>query len=331
VKSNRLRRWIARLVILFVASVVALFLAEVGVRIALPDYNPKSQLALEIQPSGIPLGPRSRTVRQATSKGDYDIQMSFNALGLRDARDWREAPANALVALGDSTTVGYGVVEKERFSNQLEVLLGEPVYNVGMPENLIGYQRFLDYIESQGPAVKRMIVGISMETDLQDYSVGKTAAEMQGKNTGLRLWFQTHSAFYLFASHSIQANATLRAFAERTGIANVRSDGVSQNPDDERILISSRDQLARLIAGREATILIIPSRALWKGGGETTERKVHGRFVAMLREAGMKVVDMLPRLERDGRPLDFFFVTDAHWNARGHRAAAEELAAALRR
>lgn len=326
-----MRRWTAGLVIASAATLLGGLAAEVLVRLTLPAYDPGRQFAMEIQPGGFPLGPRGRTVRQATPKGDFDLQISFNALGLRDPRDWRQAPPRALVALGDSFTFGYGVQETERYSTRLEALLGEPVYNVALPENVVGYQRFLAYVESQGPRVERLVVGICMENDLQDYRDSRTVAEMTGGQGGARLWLQTHSALYLAASYSLQANPHLRALLERVGISRTRTDEVARNPDSDAVLEATRAQLEKIVAQRDATILIIPSRALWKGGNEPVERRMHDRFVALLRERGWRVADPRARFERDGRPLDFYFATDPHWNAAGHQVAAEELAAVLRR
>jgi hypothetical protein len=90
--------------------------------------------------------------------------------------------------------------------------------------------------------------------------------------------------------------------------------------------------LQRLAAAhrpRELLVLVIPSRALWLGDHQAEERSVHGHFVGILAGAGFKVVDMSAVLEREGRPLDHHFQHDGHWNASGHRLAAEAIRACL--
>ena len=59
--------------------------------------------------------------------------------------------------------------------------------------------------------------------------------------------------------------------------------------------------------------------------------RVHEQFVEALRQRALMVVDPRQRFERNGNPLGYYFKIDGHWNAEGHRIAAEELAAALAR
>ena len=77
-------------------------------------------------------------------------------------------------------------------------------------------------------------------------------------------------------------------------------------------------------------ILIIPSRALWSGDHQASERRVHERFVGLLRQTGLTVIDMKSAFEQKGNPLGRYFITDPHWNPSGHAAAAEALLERLR-
>lgn len=331
IKKNSLRRLIAKLVVLLGTGLVTLLIAEFCVRLLLPTYRPSRQFEMEIQLEGFPLGPKNASVRQATPKGDFDLMIEFGPAGFRDRRDLRTSPPGALFALGDSFTFGYGVEEKDRFSSRLESALGEPIYNVALPENFIGYQRFQRYAESLGARMGRLVVGVCMENDIRDYRDGKSSADLAGRAGGLRRWLQTHSALYLFLSQSIQSNGLLRSIAEKTGASNANTDDVPKNIYTEQMLATCRDELLKALVGREAIVLIIPSRALWKGGNEATERKVQERFIALVRDAGIKVVDPTPRFEEHGKPLDYYFTTDPHWTPEGHRIAAEELIKEMRR
>lgn len=80
--------------------------------------------------------------------------------------------------------MGWGVDEDKRFSNLLEEHLkdcGPPaprVFNIAIPDNIVGYQRLLKYAESRGAKVRRMVVGICMENDLRDYHDGKSQRDL---------------------------------------------------------------------------------------------------------------------------------------------------------
>jgi hypothetical protein len=74
-------------------------------------------------------------------------------------------------------------------------------------------------------------------------------------------------------------------------------------------------------------ILIIPNRRLWVD--EEARRlevgRTHTRFIRILKDSGLNVIDMRPSLEAGGNPLSNHFVNDGHWNESGHLLAAEAL------
>jgi len=352
--GSNTRRPGAKLLLLLVSLSVCLLLLELAARVFLPWANPKAQIPFHRAPGGIALGPPGQTVRQATPKGDYDIFVHFNEDGFRDAKNLREATEADWFALGDSYTLGWGVLEAERFSNVLEqgfktngpALSGTRVFNVAIPDNLIGYQRLLKYAESRVPhrGIRHLVVGVCMENDLWDYREGRStwdipsgtdgagaAADGAGaKHVTARQWFKNHSALYIAASFELQKIPFLRRWLERSGIAREVEQLAGRNEWNETILTSSRDEVVKLVAGRDAFVVLVPSRLLWHGQNQQTELRVHEAFVRLLREAGVRVVDPKEALEKQGAPLDCYFKTDPHWNARGHAIAAQELFKAIR-
>src|SRR5262249_9155377 len=147
---------------------------EGAIRIALPFFSPKTQIPFRLNAEGVPLGPEGQDVRQATPKGDYDAIVHFNQHGLRDRKDLRQSKPTDWFALGDSFTMGWGVDEAQRYSDRLEQAFqtnGYParVYNIAIPENILGYAKLLRYAESRGAQVRQLIVGVCMENDLRDY------------------------------------------------------------------------------------------------------------------------------------------------------------------
>jgi hypothetical protein len=211
------------------------------------------------------------------------------------------------------------------------------VFNIAIPENIIGYQRLLAYAESNRAQVGHLVVGICMENDLRDYSEGKSAADRDfgprvqaSKKERFRAWVQRRSALWVAASHILQRYSFMRRILEKVGIARNIHVSSGKNEWNEKALQTSRDEVLKLVLNRDALILIIPARHLWHGDNISTENRVHEAFVRSLREAGLNVLDLKPVLEQSGAPLSHYFKTDPHWNAQGHAVAARELFKAIR-
>jgi len=338
-KGSRVRNAAAKILLLTVTLIVGLAVMEVAVRRLFPYFNPSAQVPFRLAAKGLALGPPGETVRMATPKGDYNSVLRFNEDGFRDGKRLQEATESDWFALGDSYTMGWGVEEEERFSNRLEQEfkshnLPGRVFNIAIPDNIIGYGRLLHYAESRGAKVRQMVVGICMENDLLDYRDGKGAWDLvdlpaSTKKERVRRWLKKHSALYIAASYELQKVALTRKLLNKLGIARSIDELTGHNEWDEAVLKGSRDELVKLVAGREAVILIIPSRNLWHGDYILTEQRVHETFVRMLREAGLNVLDVRPMMEASGDPLSCYFKTDPHWNARGHAIAARELFKAI--
>jgi hypothetical protein len=337
--GSRLRSLAGKFLVLGLTSLVCVLLLEAAVRGLMPFYAPGSQIGFIPTTNGIVLGPINGTSRQVTPKGDFDVTSRFNAEGFRDGKNFREAGSNDWFAVGDSFTMGWGVAEEERFSNQLEKMFataGEParVFNIAIPDNIIGYQRLVRHAESRGAQVRRMVVGVCMENDVQDYRDGHGAWDsvseaVHGRNS-VRDWLKNHSALYVALSFNLQRVAFLRGFLEKAGVARNAAQLSRSNAWNEEAVRQSAAETVKLIAGRPAVVLIIPARLLWAGENRATERRVHEAFVRELQQAGLRVVDMKPVLEKTGDPLACYFQSDPHWNPRGHALAAQELFQALR-
>lgn len=329
----------AKALLLTVTLLIGLSMMEWGVRRLFPYFSPTAQVPFRLVAKGMALGPAGQTVRMATPKGDYNSVLRFNQDGFRDTKTLAEAKSSDWYALGDSYTMGWGVEEEERFSNRLEQELRAHnlparVFNIALPDNIIGYGRLLRYAESRGAKVRQVVVGICMENDLRDYRDGKGAWDMMGlppssNKEAIREWLKKHSALYIAASYGLQRLTFTRKLLNRLGIARSIDELTGHNEWDETVLGASRDELVKLVAGRDALILIIPSRNLWHGAYIRTEQRVHETFIRMLREAGLRVLDVRPMIEASGDPLGCYFKTDPHWNARGHAIAGRELFKAI--
>jgi hypothetical protein len=339
----KLRTLAAKLLIVGVSTSICILLLEVAVRALFPYFRPSAQIPFIPQPGGFALGPPLQSVRQATPKGDYDLSIRFNEDGFRDTKNLREATEADWFAVGDSYTIGWGVEADDRFSNRLERMLqtnsvGARVFNIAIPDNFVGYQRLVAYAESRGPKIRHLIVGVCMENDLCDYTPHRSSSEMmaapgglgKSKKEAVRRWFKKHSALYIATSFTLQKFGFLRKLLERVGIARDVQALSGYNEWNETVLNTSRDELLKIVSGRDALVLIVPSRLMWQGNQRDVEIRVHEAFTRMLREAGVEVVDPKAVMEASGDPLSYYFKTDPHWNPRGHEIGARELFKALR-
>jgi hypothetical protein len=323
-----------KLSILTISILVVLGALEVLIRMTLPYYDPRNQFFLQRNEEDVVLGPKSATVIQGTPKGDFLTTNRFNRHGFRDARDFSEAKPTDVFVAGDSFSMGWGVEENERYSNLLESHLKPRIYNLAIPEDIAGYERTLKYVEKQGAPIHNLIIGLCMENDLGDYRQTwreRSAADRKQNLRSIRhrisYWFKSHSALWVCSSHTLQRNGFLRGAFEKLGISKNIDELTHKNDGSPEVLHSSKNQLLKIATNYNTVVLIIPSRGLWYGSNIATEEKVHDQFVHMLREAGLRVVDMKPLLEQSGRPLGYYFRNDPHWNAHGHAAAAAALLA----
>jgi len=330
-KPARWRRLAANLGLLAAVSGICVLLMEVAVRWLFPYYSPAGQMDFCVT-NGVAFGPAGRTFHHSNTKGDYSVEVKFNAYGLRDAKDIKTAKPDDWFAWGDSYTMGWGVEEPQRFADLLQQQMqsnGNParVFNMAIPENLIGYARMTKYVEGLGVKMQHVVLGVCMENDLWDYTTEKGFWDDLAKQRrgSLRSWLKMHSALYTTCSHLLQSSSFSRELMERIGFAHKSEELAGYNTGSEVALRTSRDKLLQLIAGRDVIVLIIPSRRLWSPESKALETHVHETFVKSLRDAGVNVVDVRAALEEGGDPLRYYFKADPHWNAQGHALAAREL------
>ena len=330
------RRLALKLAILSGTTLLGLLLLEFAIRLIFPYYSPSTQVPFYNNADGLVLGQPLKTSRQRTPKGDFDTTVSFNRLGFRDTRDLtRSSPSDIFVA-GDSFSIGWGVEETQRFSNVLERDLATPCYNICIPEDIRGYIATVKYAEQQGAKIGHLVIGLCMENDVWDYTVPISTHEIYARqmNKGVVRsavkWIRSRSALWICLSHVMQKTAAGRSLFEKLGLAKNIEAMTHKNDYSPKILAATRDELLKLTTNYNSVVLVIPSRGLWHGQNIAVEDKIHSELVALLRESGVKLVDMRPVFEKTGRPLQFYFTSDPHWNTNGHKLAGETLAQYLR-
>lgn len=326
--------------IAFVICLASLLLLEFLIRVALPVYNPSGRIVFTSK-DGVPLAEPGFVGRQWKNTGDYDVEVRINELGLRDTRDIRQATPADIIVVGDSFSFGHGVEEHQRYSNQLDQLIDEPVYNLAIPTDLIGYRRLFDHAVSQGARPGRIVIGICMENDILEYD--RVRRIMRDPQTVARHSSLLRSAKQLLTAHSAVYNAftsiihqipAMKQLATSLGLVRENEAALSGKSISREQALSTVRELSELrsaLAVNDLWLLVIPARTLWLGSRQAEERASHISFVEALNASGFQVIDLLPVFEKNGEPLALHFVNDGHWNAAGHRVAAEALAAVIER
>ena len=323
------RSILIKLVLLTTSTTVGLLLMEFVVREFLPFYRPATHLTFVVNSEHLIMGPPGVRMERKTPKGDFDFTVAFNGLGFRDVKDTTAGAITNIYVAGDSFSIGWGVEESERFSDVMQRQLGVPVYNISIPEDVRGYINTIKFAERHGAKIRHLVVGLCMENDIWDYTLPVPTEELynQSQNKGgLRAvcnWFKGHSALWLFTSFQVQRFHFGRVLFEKLGVARNVEALTHKNDYSQKALTATRDELLILTTNYNAVVLIIPSRGLWFGSNVAVEGRVHNELVGLLRDAGIRLVDMRPVFEKSGRPLQYYFETDPHWNAAGHRVAGE--------
>jgi GDSL-like Lipase/Acylhydrolase family len=156
-KRPRPRRWLARLIVLAGASVIAFAVAEIGTRIFLAEsvvLYPRNHTDAQYGPYHLRRLRPSTTFRHTSIDGSW--LFTTNAQGFRDARNYRteRTPGTMRVlCLGDSQTQGFEVRQSETYPKVIERRLGElgitaEVMNCGISG--FGTAEQLAFIENAG-------------------------------------------------------------------------------------------------------------------------------------------------------------------------------------
>jgi len=326
-----IRRVLQTLALALVGGTLALLSFELAIRLFFPAFDPSGQFRFAYDAGGgLMLGQPGTVARQRKNTGDYDVSVRINARGLRDDKDVAQASADDIAVVGDSFAWGWGVEASKRFSDQLESLSGRRVFNVSTPTDLAGDRALIAYARKLGGKFGTVVLAICMENDIHEYgSPEGDDADSGTSGYALRDWLERNSAGYFFFTTAVHRTPWLKAPAVWLGLITPNLEGISRNSYSEAAIASSAQMVAEMAKTGRLIALIIPSRALWVGDNRAVEDRVHRGLVAALGRAGVDVVDMRPLLEAGGQPLAYHFANDGHWNARGHRLAAEAIARKL--
>lgn len=323
------------LLILLISVAFCLAALEVLARLVFPIFNPAGNFIVQVDEAGFVLGPKNFSGRQWQNTGDFNVRVDTNKYGFRDRKDLTRSTPRDIFVVGDSFGFGWGVEAKQRFSNLLEKRLAIPVFNLSIPGgDFWDYDQLLRYAGHLGARINKVIIAVCLENDLRDYSTGPTPhapaeqhLSLKGKvNNFLRL----HSSAYNLLAFSIRENSYLDSIITMIGFNNNNELFAYYPIYNKKMIGSSVNKLNEIAQRYDPIILIIPSRWLWVGDYVSVADKIHREVVQRLTGAGLKVLDLRPYMEEGGHPRQYHFKNDAHWNAAGHRRAAQVMAAYLK-
>ena len=325
------KRYLLKFTVFFIALFSFLILCEIGIRNLYPKYDPSGRIKFEYNKDfNIRIGKKNYSGRQIKNTGDYDTSVTFNKYGFRDDKDVTQINPQDLLVVGDSYSLGWGVENDKRYSDQLQKLINKPVYNISISNNLEGYKGLIGYAESNGAKIENVILGFCMENDLLDYGnlgqrkIKDYSATNKISYTAIKNYLSNFALFNLFTAY-IHSNTSLRNFAVKSGLIIDNLGGIAKNEINDQTLRSSVAIIKELNNKYNLLVIIIASRGLWAGKNKVVENEVHIKFTGLLRENKIDFIDLRKSFEAGGSPLNYHFENDGHWNENGHYLSAKEI------
>jgi len=303
-----------------------------------PAYNPAGRFLIRLDEQGRPFGLKNIKVRQWSSAGDFNVNISLNKYGLRDRKDLAQSTPKDFFVVGNSFLFGWGVPEERRFSNLLEPLLGVEVYNIAFPgAGLNDLDLFINYAREKGANIKQLIIGVFMEWNIVLYSNqplrGRFTMDqntLKGPIDRAKIFLWNHSTLFNTLAFHYHSNPIIKKLGLATGNVHEKDSLIIKRTYSLPNIISTIERVKQITRGFEAIVLIIPSRSLWIGDNREVENRIHHDFVRLLQEQKFPVADPRPYFEHLGNPLNAYFKHDGHWNETGHRLVAQAIAGQIK-
>ena len=350
---------LANLLLLGASSLAALALGEAALRSAWPQPLD----AAYVWPDGtlrhLP------SFRYTYTRRDFSNVVSYNALGLRGRElTASPAPGTLrLAVLGDSFVEGKQVGDDEVFTARLESLataagrrlevVNAGVGGYGTGDELLLWERA---IAPMGPSV--VLVGFfandvrnNVDRALFDCRDGRLLQVQEPPRPRVRWLYEAQKSLVARSHLAYLVKNAARGAApdapERVAGAWLVEDeevfALDPSPRIQRgwtLTLALLDELRRRVeaAGARFAVVAVPNRyqvddAWWSQhvrrlgldpaafDRRTPQRRL-GEWAA---RTGSELIDLLDAFREANRANRFYYVVDAHWNAAGHRLAAETL------
>jgi hypothetical protein len=251
---------------------------------------------------------------------EFRFKFDTNSLGMRDPEPTKPV-SGGIVFIGDSFTMGYGVQDNEAYPAVIRASLKGlgltiPVLNTGMGNN--GNGRWVKFFDHDAARFRpRIVVFQVMANDFED-NLAEHLFKLDG-NDGLREIPIGPPGFARKAQTIIDSIPGL-SYSYLVGLAWMAVQGIESYQRSGRARSepsADSDKLTYMLVGTSVDkALAMGADVIGLLVGLTGQRRQKMREI--FRERGLPCID---------GPIkkDLFYKVDGHWNAAGHRRAAEIL------
>jgi len=322
-----------------VGLAMAMAVAEVGLRIAMPEWREFNSLnffkrittANHVTYS---IGKPGFEGYFAQNNGDFRHHIKINDFGLRNDEPVTAAQ-NRLWVIGDSMAFGWGVERHETYTAVIARLSGQPTYSVAGPGNdVCGYQALIGRMPD-GIRPRAAIVGLILENDVREYDCrAKAASSVRTENSNSVSFFNlgrfkktlnTYSAAYNVLAASLKRVPLINQLLMSLGVVSEQhvirfaldSAGISQHV--EKTVEAVAELQTMLPPEIPFAVLLAPARFEIRDN-HPFYAEVRQKLTASLSARSIPVIDPYAAFREMGFEA-VHFQHDGHWTAAGHRAA----------
>jgi len=293
-------------------------------------------------------------------KGDcFNVPYNINSYGARDKeRNIKSTDSNRVLVLGDSFIEGFGIEEKERFSNILEAETGTEFLNFGCSD----FGTAQEYLLYKNLASKfthsTILLGILPMNDFYDNDINYHKGLYDGyvrykpyyvKNNETYQLVYADSNFqnstfnkegYLSKNNSVKGTLSrfLRAYTAWFNVLDYFRHVKKRNPyysknysgfvnykktDIEKLSFLIK-QIKSVTQNKRFIVFTIPIESEIKRYQQDGQNPLAKELQKLCKESKIEFMDLLPFYA--GKQIkDYFLPCNPHWNSEGNKFAAEIL------
>lgn len=330
--AQRRRPLWGKILILCAASLFALLVAEIGLRVLKPGFPGLRMPQIAHRPAagcGFEMVPSQRCFTFAEP-------VTINSAGFRgpELREGGSPDAIRVLCLGDSFTLGYGVGDDDAYPRQLERLLAE-LWPGQMPEvinaGVQGYATYheIDFLKNRGLGLKPNIVVIAVYyNDLDPRPADDYTARYEQELREARRSLK-HRAPWVYVALKNSAVATVAEGVMQAGHGGERAEEMMTYAASEpgspvwKAMDKELAALARLAKEHGFFPLVVTLPARFQFSDRQPKSNYPGEVLAIAERHGLATLDVQPVLAQSlAGGVDVYLPWDNHFNAVGNRLVA---------